>query len=109
VLHRGDPADAAAMGVWDSILPGGGRRFIKRKDSDAGEAGQDNELPPGPHPFLVLVPVMREHLWHGFVRSGLSLEMLRRCGFLIHLLFFLLLLVKIPAFSASLVEWCVRA
>nr|CAB3467857.1 unnamed protein product [Digitaria exilis] len=27
------------MGVWDSILPGGGRRFIKRKDSDAGEAG----------------------------------------------------------------------
>jgi hypothetical protein len=29
------------MGIWDSILPGGGRRFIKRKDSDAGEAGQD--------------------------------------------------------------------
>ncbi|CAN6164224.1 unnamed protein product [Urochloa humidicola] len=28
------------MGVWDSILPGGGRRFIKRKDSDAGEAGR---------------------------------------------------------------------
>jgi hypothetical protein len=29
------------MGIWDSILPGGGRRFIKRKDSDAGEASQD--------------------------------------------------------------------
>ncbi|XP_066370782.1 nucleotide-sugar uncharacterized transporter 2-like isoform X2 [Miscanthus floridulus] len=28
------------MGIWDSILPGGGRRFIKRKDSDAGEAGR---------------------------------------------------------------------
>ncbi|KAF0903406.1 hypothetical protein E2562_027696 [Oryza meyeriana var. granulata] len=30
------------MGVWDSILRGGGggRRFIKRKDSDAGEAGR---------------------------------------------------------------------
>ncbi|KAL6909902.1 hypothetical protein ACP4OV_001561 [Aristida adscensionis] len=28
------------MGVWDSIVRGGGRRFIKRKDSDAGEAGR---------------------------------------------------------------------
>lgn len=28
------------MSIWDSILPGGGRRFIKRKDSDAGEAGR---------------------------------------------------------------------
>ncbi|KAJ1259054.1 hypothetical protein BS78_10G123900 [Paspalum vaginatum] len=28
------------MGVWDSIIRGGGRRFIKRKDSDAGEAGR---------------------------------------------------------------------
>ncbi|KAL6596683.1 hypothetical protein ACP70R_047326 [Stipagrostis hirtigluma subsp. patula] len=28
------------MGVWDSILRGGGRRFLKRKDSDAGEAGR---------------------------------------------------------------------
>ncbi|XP_062228696.1 nucleotide-sugar uncharacterized transporter 2-like [Phragmites australis] len=28
------------MGVWDSILRGGGQRFIKRKDSDAGEAGR---------------------------------------------------------------------
>ncbi|PNT76040.1 hypothetical protein BRADI_1g43250v3 [Brachypodium distachyon] len=28
------------MGVWEYILRGGGRRFIKRKDSDAGEAGR---------------------------------------------------------------------
>ncbi|XP_047068136.1 nucleotide-sugar uncharacterized transporter 2-like [Lolium rigidum] len=28
------------MGVWESILRRGGRRFIKRKDSDAGEAGR---------------------------------------------------------------------
>jgi hypothetical protein len=28
-----------AMGVWEAVLAGGGRRFIKRKDSDAGEAG----------------------------------------------------------------------
>nr|CAB3447772.1 unnamed protein product [Digitaria exilis] len=26
-----------AMGVWEAVLAGGGRRFIKRKDSDAGE------------------------------------------------------------------------
>jgi hypothetical protein len=28
-----------AMGVWEAVLAGGGRRFIKRKDSDAGETG----------------------------------------------------------------------
>ncbi|KAM0903054.1 hypothetical protein ACQ4PT_018866 [Festuca glaucescens] len=40
-LVESPPADAAtAMGVWESILRRGGRRFIKRKDSDAGEAGQ---------------------------------------------------------------------
>ncbi|KAI4975539.1 hypothetical protein ZWY2020_049146 [Hordeum vulgare] len=31
------------MGVWEFILRGGGRRFIKRKDSDAGEAGRAME------------------------------------------------------------------
>nr|CAB3450931.1 unnamed protein product [Digitaria exilis] len=29
-----------AMGVWEAVLAGGGRRFIKRKDSDAGETGR---------------------------------------------------------------------
>ncbi|XP_062220169.1 nucleotide-sugar uncharacterized transporter 2-like [Phragmites australis] len=28
------------MGVWEGVLAGGGRRFIKRKDSDAGETGR---------------------------------------------------------------------
>ncbi|KAM3243301.1 hypothetical protein ACQJBY_055323 [Aegilops geniculata] len=28
------------MGVWEAVLAGGGRRFIKRKDSDAGETGR---------------------------------------------------------------------
>lgn len=28
-----------AMGVWEAVLAGGGRRFLKRKDSDAGETG----------------------------------------------------------------------
>uniref|UniRef100_A0ACD5ZU43 Uncharacterized protein n=1 Tax=Avena sativa TaxID=4498 RepID=A0ACD5ZU43_AVESA len=28
------------MGVWEFILRGGGRRFLKRKGSDAGEAGR---------------------------------------------------------------------
>ena len=31
-----------AMGVWEAVLAGGGRRFIKRKDSDAGETGPFN-------------------------------------------------------------------
>ncbi|KAF8779132.1 hypothetical protein HU200_002805 [Digitaria exilis] len=70
------------MGVWDSILPGGGRRFIKRKDSDAGEAGQDSELPslrlPTHFLFSCVMPVMREreHLCHGLIRSR-ALEELR--------------------------------
>jgi hypothetical protein len=29
----------AEMGLWESVLRAGGRRFFKRKDSDAGEAG----------------------------------------------------------------------
>jgi hypothetical protein len=43
-----------AMGVWEAVLAGGGRRFIKRKDSDAGETGSFNShlhrtlLPPPP-------------------------------------------------------------
>lgn len=28
------------MGLLDSLFGNGGRRFIKRKDSDAGEAGE---------------------------------------------------------------------
>uniref|UniRef100_A0A453RDM5 Sugar phosphate transporter domain-containing protein n=1 Tax=Aegilops tauschii subsp. strangulata TaxID=200361 RepID=A0A453RDM5_AEGTS len=31
------------MGLWEFILRGGGRRFIKRKGSDAGEAGRAME------------------------------------------------------------------
>lgn len=40
---RADTSEVAAvtaMGVWEAVLAGGGRRFIKRKDSDAGEAGR---------------------------------------------------------------------
>ena len=44
------------MGVWDSILPGGGRRFIKRKDSDAGETGFFNSHL---HRRLLLLPPLR--------------------------------------------------
>lgn len=38
-----------AMGVWEAVLAGGGRRFIKRKDSDAGETGSHPH-----HPVLIL-------------------------------------------------------
>jgi hypothetical protein len=34
-----------AMGVWEAVLAGGGRRFIKRKDSDAGETGSHPHHP----------------------------------------------------------------
>lgn len=34
-----------AMGVWEAVLAGGGRRFIKRKDSDAGETGSHLHRP----------------------------------------------------------------
>ncbi|TVU03314.1 hypothetical protein EJB05_51161, partial [Eragrostis curvula] len=52
----GDQADAAAaMGVWESILRGGGRRFLKRKDSDAGEAGQDSWTTPTSVPSLFVL------------------------------------------------------
>ncbi|KAL5208448.1 hypothetical protein ABZP36_032883 [Zizania latifolia] len=43
---RVDVSEAAAvtaMGVWEAVLAGGGRRFLKRKDSDAGETGRAME------------------------------------------------------------------
>lgn len=75
-LLRGDPADAAAaMGVWDSILRGGGRRFIKRKDSDAGEAGRALEE-------------LRGSLYNDFHTSdGAKRQQQRFCGPIVALTF----------------------
>ena len=38
-VDASEVAAVTAMGVWEAVLAGGGRRFIKRKDSDAGETG----------------------------------------------------------------------
>ncbi|KAG2605909.1 nucleotide-sugar uncharacterized transporter 2-like isoform X1 [Panicum virgatum] len=63
------------MGVWDSILPGGGRRFIKRKDSDAGEAGRALEE-------------LRGSLYNDFHTSeGAKRQQQRFCGPIIALTF----------------------
>jgi hypothetical protein len=47
-----------AMGVWEAVLAGGGRRFIKRKDSDAGETGSHPHHPPCL--FLLLVNIFQK-------------------------------------------------
>ncbi|PNT69491.1 hypothetical protein BRADI_3g56480v3 [Brachypodium distachyon] len=39
-VDASEVAAVTAMGVWEAVLAGGGRRFIKRKDSDAGETGR---------------------------------------------------------------------
>ncbi|CAL5038135.1 unnamed protein product [Urochloa decumbens] len=63
------------MGVWDSILPGGGRRFIKRKDSDAGEAGRALEE-------------LRGSLYNDFHTSeGAKRQQQRFCGPIVALTF----------------------
>ncbi|CAL5047398.1 unnamed protein product [Urochloa decumbens] len=63
------------MGVWDSILPGGGRRFIKRKDSDAGEAGKALEE-------------LRGSLYNDFHTSeGAKRQQQRFCGPIVALTF----------------------
>ncbi|RLN12459.1 putative membrane protein [Panicum miliaceum] len=63
------------MGVWDSILPGCGRRFIKRKDSDAGEAGRALEE-------------LRGSLYNDFHTSeGAKRQQQRFCGPIVALTF----------------------
>ncbi|CAD6339506.1 unnamed protein product [Miscanthus lutarioriparius] len=63
------------MGIWDSILPGGGRRFIKRKDSDAGEAGRALEE-------------LRGSLYNDFHTSeGAKRQQQRLCGPIVALTF----------------------
>ena len=48
-VDASEVAAVTAMGVWEAVLAGGGRRFIKRKDSDAGETGRYRRpLPPPP-------------------------------------------------------------
>lgn len=39
-VDASEVAAVTAMGVWEAVLAGGGRRFLKRKDSDAGETGR---------------------------------------------------------------------
>jgi len=46
-----------AMGVWEAVLAGGGRRFIKRKDSDAGETGFFNSHLHRRRLLLLLLPL----------------------------------------------------
>lgn len=51
-----------AMGVWEAVLAGGGRRFIKRKDSDAGETG--SHASPSHHPpclFLLFLNIFSKN------------------------------------------------
>ncbi|KAK3129002.1 hypothetical protein QOZ80_6BG0469920 [Eleusine coracana subsp. coracana] len=63
------------MGVWESILRGGGRRFLKRKDSDAGEAGRALEE-------------LRGSLYNDFHTSeGAKRQQQRSCGPMIALTF----------------------
>ncbi|XP_021305209.1 nucleotide-sugar uncharacterized transporter 2 isoform X5 [Sorghum bicolor] len=63
------------MGIWDSILPGGSRRFIKRKDSDAGEAGRALEE-------------LRGSLYNDFHTSeGAKRQQQRLCGPIVALTF----------------------
>jgi hypothetical protein len=38
-VDASEVAAVTAMGVWEAVLASGGRRFLKRKDSDAGETG----------------------------------------------------------------------
>jgi len=47
-----------------------------------GRSGLRLPSPSVPFQFLVVVLVMRGHLWHVLIWSRLFLEMLRRCGFL---------------------------
>jgi hypothetical protein len=62
-VDASEVAAVTAMGVWEAVLAGGGRRFIKRKDSDAGETGSCRrplllptsiQLPTQIRPFCVL-------------------------------------------------------
>lgn len=39
-VDASEVAAVTAMGVWEAVLASGGRRFLKRKDSDAGETGR---------------------------------------------------------------------
>uniref|UniRef100_A0A0D9VKF5 Sugar phosphate transporter domain-containing protein n=1 Tax=Leersia perrieri TaxID=77586 RepID=A0A0D9VKF5_9ORYZ len=39
-VDASEVAAVTAMDVWEAVLAGGGRRFLKRKDSDAGETGR---------------------------------------------------------------------
>ena len=49
-MDASEVAAVTAMGVWEAVLAGGGRRFIKRKDSDAGETGSYST--PANSPYL---------------------------------------------------------
>jgi hypothetical protein len=60
-VDASEVAAVTAMGVWEAVLAGGGRRFIKRKDSDAGETGSCRR--PSSFPSPIQFPTRLHGCW----------------------------------------------